>query len=115
VGAESHAQLGPGREVVRGGDGAAAALALADAPELGKGGGALDGGGVDALGRVNVVGCAVAGDLALVGGAGRRVVRAVRLNDVVLDQRRGGPAVDGEVRVAAGVVGSREGNGTGPR
>lgn len=92
--AESHAQLRPSTEVVRSCDGAAAALALADTPELREGSRARNGGSVGSCSGVDIVCSAVAGHLALVGSASRRVVRAVRLDDVVLDQGRGSPTVD---------------------
>jgi hypothetical protein len=78
-------------------DDAAGALLAADRPVLVKGGGALDGRLVDAARLVDVVGAAVVFDGAEPAGARRRVVRAVRLDDVVLDERVGGPAVQGEV------------------
>lgn len=84
--------------------GAAHAVLRADRPELVKRRGALDRRLVDALLGHDLVGTAVAGDVALDLGLGvvRRVVVAVRLNDVVLDQRAGGPAVDGQIPVAFG-------------
>lgn len=99
VSAEREPALGPRVEVVLDGDAAAHAVALAHAPELRKGGGALDAGRVDALRLVDVVGAVVAGDRAQLVGAGGGVVAAEGLNHVVLDQRVGGPAVDGQVAV----------------
>jgi hypothetical protein len=97
VGAEVHAELGPGVKVARGGDGAAAgALLLAVADVLPEGRGALDRGLVHLLVLPDVVGRAVAGDRAhLLALCGARTVARVLL-DVVLDQRVGGPAVDGD-------------------
>jgi hypothetical protein len=83
--------------VLAGVDDAADALLAADRPVLVKGGGALDGRLVDAARLVDVVGAAVVIDGAEPAGARRRVVRAVRLDDVVLDERVGSPAVQGEV------------------
>lgn len=59
---------------------------------------------VDALRLVDVVGAAVRLDGAAPGGARGRVVRAVRLDDVVLDQRAFCPPVDREVAVDVGSV-----------
>ena len=105
MGAEAHAGLGPGVEVVGDGDGAAGALAVADGPELLEVGGALDRGRVVALADAHLVDAAVAGHGALVRGARRRVVRPKVLDNVVLDQRVARPAVDGQVAVAVGAVG----------
>ena len=44
-------------------------------------------------------------------GGGGRVVGAVGLDDVVLDERAARPAVDGEVAVAVGLVGAGVRNG----
>lgn len=103
-GPQLQAQLRPGIKVIRRRDSAAAALGLADGPVLAEGGGALDGGLVDARGLVDVVGAAVRGDAAEAGGARGRVVGAEVLDDVVLDERVGRPAVHGEVAVAVGLV-----------
>jgi hypothetical protein len=59
----------------------------------------------------DVVGGAINGDRAL-GGRGRRgIVITEALNNVVLDQRVGGPAIDGKVAVAVGAEASRVGDG----
>ena len=84
-------------------DGAADALGAADGPVLVKGGGALDRGLVDAPGLVDVVDAAVVLDGAEPLGARRRVVRAVCLDDVVLDERVGRPAVEGEVCITVSI------------
>ena len=102
---------GPGVEVVAHGDGTTGALLLADRPVLVEGGGAIDGRLVVAGGLVDVVGGAVGGDGSETLGTGRRVVGAKVLDDVVLDERVAGPAVDGEVAVARGVEGARVGDG----
>ena len=106
MGAELETGAGPGVEVVLHVDGAAGALLLADGPVLVEGGGAIDGGLVDALGAVDVVDTAVRGDGPETGGARARVVGAEVLDDVVLYERVASPAVDGEVRVAVGGVGA---------
>lgn len=92
-------------------DGAGRALVLTNRPVLLKGPGAVDGRLVGAGGLGNLVRGAVRGDGALVLRLRRRVVRAKVLDDVVLDERVAGPAVDGEVRVAVGVVLARVGDG----
>lgn len=100
VRAEVHAELRPRVEVVLHGDGAADALGGADGPVLLEGPRAVDGGLVRARRDVDVVGAAVGRDGALELAAAAGVVRAVGLDDVVLDQGVAGPAVDGEVAVA---------------
>lgn len=92
-------------------DGAADALGGTDGPVLLEGAGALDGGGVGAGGDVDVVGAPVGGDGAHAGGARGGVVGAVGLDDVVLYEGVGGPAVDGEVAVAVGAVSAGVGDG----
>jgi hypothetical protein len=81
-------------------DGAADALVAADGPVLVEGRRAQDGRLVDAPGLVDVVGAAVVLDGAEPRRAGRRVERAVRLDDVILDEGVGGPAVQSEVCAA---------------
>jgi hypothetical protein len=101
--AKVHAELLPGVEVALGGDGAAAgALVDAVGDVLGEGGGADDGRLVDLGVLPDVVRRAVAGhgaDLLALGRAG--AVGGVLL-DVVLDERVGGPAVDGDEDGAGG-------------
>jgi hypothetical protein len=111
VGTELHALGGPGIEVGLHVDGTGAALVLADRPVLVEGLGAVNGGLVDALGLGDLVRGAISSDGALDSGVGRGVVGAEVLNDVVLDQRVAGPAVDGEVGVALGAVGAGVGDG----
>ena len=84
-------------------DRAAGAVLAADSPVLLESGGALDGRLVGASGLEEGVGAAV--DLGSANGAGgrRRVVGAEGLDDVELDEGRLGPAVEGEVPVAAGL------------
>ena len=67
--AQGQAEAVPGVEVVGDGDRAAGALALPDAPVLVERRGADDGGLVDPLGAVDVVGAAVGGHRAEPGGA----------------------------------------------
>lgn len=82
----------------------AGAVVAAHRPVLVKGGRSDDGRLVDALRAVNVVDAAVRRHFAQLGGARGRVVGAKVLDNVVLDERVLGPAVDGEVAVAVGVV-----------
>jgi hypothetical protein len=81
-------------------DGAAGAVLLADGPVLLEGGGTLNGRLVGAGGLEESVGAAVDLGSADGGGGGGRVVGTEGLNDVELDQRALGPAVEGEVPVA---------------
>ena len=81
-------------------DGTAGAVLLADGPVLLEGGGALDGRLVGAGGLEESVGAAVDLGGADGGGGGGRVVGTEGLDDVELDQRALGPAVEGEVPVA---------------
>lgn len=89
----------PGVEVVGGCDYTAAGWVLTDRDILVEGGGTLDRGLVDLGVLVDVVVSSVAGD-----GAEERsgaVFLIPVLHDVVLDERVGGPAVDGERHHAA--------------
>jgi hypothetical protein len=110
---ERHALAGPGIEVGLHVDRTAGALVLANGPVLLKGLCAVDGGLVGASALGNLVRGAVGGDGTLVLRLRGRVVRAEVLDDVVLDQRVAGPAVDGKVGVAAGVVCAGVGDGAG--
>jgi hypothetical protein len=98
----------PGLEMSTGVDGTAGALVATDRPKLLEGlAVTLDGRSVGTGAGVDVVNGTIDGDLALLGRAGRGVVGTEALNDVVLDQRAAGPAVDGEVAVAVGLVRAR--------
>lgn len=99
------AVLGPGVEVVGGGDSAGGTLALPDRPVLGEGGSASDRGLVGASVGALDIGRAVGGDAAELGHAGRAGIEpAVRFHDIVLGLGVVDPAVDGEVRAAAARV-----------
>lgn len=111
MGTELHALGSPGVEVGLHVDGTRAALVLANRPVLVEGLGAVDGGLVDTLGLGDLVRGAVRGNGALDCGVGGGVVGAEVLNNVVLDQRVAGPAVDGEIGIALGFVGTRVGDG----
>lgn len=106
--AQVHSQLGPSIEVVGSGHSAAGTLALADGPVLVEGRSALDGGLVDLLVLVDVVGSAIAVDGTLVGHARPRVVGTIVLEDVVLDEGASSPAINSKVGITRGVEGARE-------
>jgi hypothetical protein len=70
----------------------------------------LDGGLVDLLVLIDIVGGTVTGNSTLVGHTGARVVGTVVLQDVVLDEWASSPAVNGEISIARRVEGSGEVN-----
>lgn len=84
-------------------NGTAGAVLVADGPVLLEGRGALDRGLVLAGGLEEGVGATVDLSSADGAGGGGGVVGAVGFDDVELDQRALGPAVKGEVPVAAGL------------
>jgi hypothetical protein len=98
--------LSPSIEVVRSVDRTADALLRADAPVLRESLGAVDRGRVDAGARVDLVLAAVGLHGALVGQLAGGVVGAVRVEDVVFDERRARPAVNAQVGVAVGFEGA---------
>ena len=77
---------------------------LPNGPELGERAGPLDGRLVHARGLVDVVGAPVRLHCALLLRLRRRVVRPVRLDDVVLNERVRRPPVERQVRVDVEVV-----------
>ena len=83
------------------GNGATRAMGLTDRPELGEGGGTLDGGLVDTLGLVDAVCSPITLKRALQRSASRRIICSEGLNDVVLDERVGGPSVYRQESIAA--------------
>lgn len=93
--------------MVSGGDGSSDALGATDRPVLLKGSGAFNRGCVGASAHIDIVGTAVAGHLALLGSTAGWVVCAEGFDDVVLNERIFGPAVESEVAVAVWVVCSR--------
>lgn len=97
----------PGLEVSTGVDGSAGTLVASNRPVLLKGLVTLNRGGVDTGADVDVIDRSVNGDLTLLLAAGRGVVGAEVLNDVVLDERVLGPSVNSEVAVAVDVVSTR--------
>lgn len=113
VATKLHAILGPSIEMVASRDGAANTLLRADRPVLGESLGAVDGRSVGAGCGVDVVGAAVRSDGSLELHAVAGVVGAVGVEDVVLDERVAGPAVDAEVGVAGGVEGAGVFDGSG--
>lgn len=107
------ANIAPSVEVSTSVDRAAGALVAADRPVLLESAGTLNGGSVGTGAGVDVVDGAIDVDLSLLGGARRGVVGSKVLDDVVLNQGVAGPAVDGEVAVAVGIVGARVLNSSG--
>jgi hypothetical protein len=99
--------LSPRIKVVLNRNRASNALARPHTPKLLECRRSIDGRLVRAGGLKDVVGTAVRGNGALLLSSRRGVVRAVGLNDVVLDERVACPAVEGDVRVyVSGVPGS---------
>ena len=94
------------------GDRAADTLLSTNGPVLLESASTVDGRLVGAGRDIEVVGTAVSVDTALVLGPVARVVGAIRFDDIVLDERVAGPAVDGEVPVTAGVEGTTVVDGT---
>ena len=113
--AKLHAELVPGIEVLANinrarKSSARRLLGVADRPVLLKGRGSLDGGLVGTGGLEDIIRSTIDGDGALLGGGAGWVVAAVALDDVVLDERVGGPAVEGNVAVSVGLVGTSVGD-----
>lgn len=77
--------------MVRGGDGTAAALRLADRQVLVECRGPLDGWLIDSGSFIDVIGRSIAHHGALVGSAGKA---GIIFHDVIFDERIGGPAID---------------------
>lgn len=95
-------------------NGAADSLLLPDAPELGEGAGSLNGWLVVAHRLEDVVGAAIDVDGALLLSSRGRVIAAPGLDDVVLDERVLGPAVERDVGVLRRrVPGTGVGDGAG--
>lgn len=111
VSTQGQTGLSPSIEVVLDGDAATDTVVLADGPVLIEGRRALNGRRVFTSGLVNLVGAAVALDTANLGGTAGGVVVAVTLDDVVLDKWVLGPAVEGEIAVAARVEIAAVGDG----
>lgn len=87
-------------------DGTADALLSADRPVLLERASSINGRLVGAGRDVDIVLSTVAGEAALVLGPAAGVVGSIRLNDVVLNKRVAGPAVDGKIAIAARVEGA---------
>lgn len=104
--AQGQAACLPGVEVVGDGYCSAGAVRAANGPVLVESRGTLDGGLVDTLGTVDVVGGSVRGDSTQKGGPRAGVVRAEGLDNVVFDEGARRPAVDRKVTVAVGAEGS---------
>jgi hypothetical protein len=103
---EVHAGLSPSIEVVLHVDGAAGALVAADRPVLVESLSTVDGRLLVTGGHVEIVGVTVGVDSTSVLSLATGVVRAVALNDVVLDERAASPAVNAKVSVALRVEGT---------
>ena len=93
-GSHLEASIFPSIEMVLRGDGTAHAVVGADRPVLVEGGSAFDRRRILAGGLVDLVGAVVGLHGAELLGAGGRIVGAERFNNVILDQRVLGPAVD---------------------
>lgn len=104
MGAKRHAMRGPGVKMVARGHRATDSMRCANRPVLRESLSTVDRRSVDTSRRVDVVGAAIRlnGPLEFTAGAG--IVRAKTLNNVVLDERVAGPAVNSQVRVAIGLV-----------
>ncbi|CAF3503341.1 unnamed protein product [Fusarium graminearum] len=108
VASEAETSLGPGVEVSTGVDGSAGSFVAADGPVLLEGlAVTLDGRSTVASADSNVVDGSIDVDLTLLLSTGRGVVGAEVLDDVVLNERVAGPAVNSEVAVAVGAVVTR--------
>lgn len=83
------------------------ALSLAYRPVLLEGLGTVNRRCIGARADIDVVGATIGRDGALQRAARAGIVGAVRLDDIVLDERVARPAVDSEVAVAVGAVGAR--------
>jgi hypothetical protein len=68
----------------------------------------LDGGLVDLLVLIDIVGGTVTGNSTLVSHAGARVVGTVVLQDVVLDEWASSPAINGKVSITRRIERSGE-------
>jgi hypothetical protein len=114
VAAQLQTVLGPRIEVSPDVDRATHTLLLPDAPELRERAGALNGWLVGSLSLKNIVSATINGDGALLLCCRGGVVAAVRLDDVVLDERVPGPAVKRNVAVdVCAIPGTGVGDGAG--
>jgi hypothetical protein len=105
VASEAETSLSPGVEVSTSVDGSAGSLVAADRPVLLEGlAVTLDGRSTVASADSNVIDGSIDVDLTLLLSTGRGVVGAEVLDDVVLNERVAGPAVNSEVAVTVGVV-----------
>lgn len=106
-------QVGPSIEVVGGGDSSAGTFAGADRPVLLEGGGTRNrrlvglGVGIDGIAGT------IAGHGSNLGHSRARVVVAVVLKNVVLDQGARSPAVNSEIGISTGAEVSIVGNAPG--
>lgn len=103
---QTHPQLRPRLEVIRRIDAPRSPLRLANRPELRKRRRPFNRGRIVSSRSVDVVRTPIRAHRSTVRTPTAGVVRPVRFNDVILNQRVLGPAVYGEVAVAAGVEAS---------
>jgi len=106
VATQVQAQLLPSIEVVGGSNSSGGSLAGTHGPVLLEGRSTKDRRLVGAGGLEDVIGGAVAGDTADLLGGARGVIGAEVFDNVVFDERVGGPAVDGKVGVSVWFVGT---------
>lgn len=97
-----HTQLAPRIEMISSCDRASDSLSTSDTKVLLKGSSSNNRRSIGTCVFVDVVDSSVRSHSPFGGQARRGIVRAVRFDNVVLDQRRFGPAVDREVAVTAG-------------
>lgn len=98
------ADFSPGIKVVLGCDSAANTFSSPDAPELLEGRSSIDTWLVGACRLVDIIGAPVTLDRTLLASTRGRVVGAVALDDVILDERVACPAVERDIRVYARCV-----------
>lgn len=108
--AEMQSQVGPSIEVIGGGDSSAGTFAGADRPVLLEGGGTRNRRLVGLGVGVDGVAGTIAGQGSNLGHSRARVVVAVVLKNVVLDQGARSPAVNSEIGISIGVEVSIEVN-----
>ncbi|KAK2740089.1 hypothetical protein FQN55_009038 [Onygenales sp. PD_40] len=99
--------ISPGPEVRSNVDGSTDTLLLANGPELLESLDSINEGLVGTGADEDAVCTALNGDGTLFSGTARWVIVAKVLNDIVLDERVSGPAIDRKIAVAVGTVDSR--------
>ena len=94
----------PGVEVGSSIDISTNTMFLADRPVLLEGGGPLDGGRIGTSAHVDVIGSSITLDRTLQFAVTGWVIGAKGFDNVVFNERVGGPAINSEVAVPLGVV-----------